>query len=86
MCSRRNTIESKDEMTAGINLTNRWLSHGLADEWLLDNGPEFHAEVFKAMCWELGIDMTYCRVRTPWLKPHVERVFANFQWLTCQLR
>ncbi len=78
----RNTIESKDEMTAGINLTNRWLSHGLADEWLLDNGPEFHAEVFKAMCWELGIDMTYCRVRTPWLKPHVERFFANFQWLT----
>lgn len=78
----RNTIESKDELTTAMKLTNRWLSHGLADEWLLDNGLEFHAEVFKAMCWELGIDMTYCRVRTPWLKPHVERFFANFKWLT----
>ncbi len=78
----RNTIESKDELTTALKLKNRWLSHGLADEWLLDNGLEFHANVFKAMCWELGIDMTYCRVRTPWLKPHVERFFANFKWLT----
>ncbi len=78
----RNTIESKDELTNGMKLANRWLSHGLADEWLLDNGLEFHAEAFKAMCWELGIDMTYCRVRTPWLKPHVERFFASLKWLT----
>jgi putative transposase len=78
----QNSIEAKDELTAGLKLQHRWMSHGLADEWLLDNGLEFHARVFKAMCWELGIDMTYCRVRTPWLKPHVERFFGNFKWLT----
>ena len=78
----RNSIELKDEMIAPLGLKNRWLSHGLADEFVLDNGLEFHAKVFKAICWHLGIDMTYCRVRTPWLKPHVERVFADLNWLT----
>ncbi len=78
----RNTFEAKDELTSPLKLEHRWLSHGLADEWLLDNGLEFHADVFKNMSWALGIDMTYCRVRTPWLKPHVERFFGNFKWLT----
>lgn len=78
----RNSIEIKDEMIAPLGLKNRWLSHGLADEFVLDNGLEFHAKVFKSICWHLGIDMTYCRVRTPWLKPHVERVFADLNFLT----
>ncbi len=78
----RNSIELKDEMIAPLGLKNQWLSHGLADEFVLDNGLEFHAKVFKSICWNLGIDMTYCRVRTPWLKPHVERVFADLNWLT----
>ena len=78
----RNSIEIKDDLIAPLGLKNRWLSHGLADEFVLDNGLEFHAKVFKSMCWHLGIDMTYCRVRTPWLKPHVERVFADLNWLT----
>ena len=78
----RNSIELKDEMIAPLGLKNRWFSHGLADEFVLDNGLEFHAKVFKSICWNLGIDMTYCRVRTPWLKPHVERVFADLNWLT----
>jgi putative transposase len=78
----RNSIEIKDDLIAPLGLRNRWLSHGLADEFVLDNGLEFHAKVFQSMCWQLGIDMTYCRVRTPWLKPHVERVFADLNWLT----
>jgi putative transposase len=59
-----------------------WLSHGLADEFLLDNGMEFHAHSFKQMAWSLGSHITYCRVRTPWLKPHVERFFANLKFLS----
>jgi putative transposase len=78
----RNSIEVKDEKIAHLGLENRWLSHGLADEFVLDNGLEFHAKTFKSICWNLGIDITYCRVRTPWLKPHVERFFANLDWLT----
>lgn len=78
----RNSIEIKDEMIAPLDLKNRWLSHGLADEFVLDNGLEFHANTFKSICWSLGIDITYCRVRTPWLKPHVERFFRDLNWLT----
>ena len=78
----RNSIEPKDEMIASLGLKNRWLAQGLADEFVLDNGLEFHSKVFKSICWHLGIDMTYCRVRTPWLKPHVERFFADLNWLT----
>ncbi|MCR5883727.1 transposase family protein [Rhizobacter sp. J219] len=78
----RNAIEPKGELPPGFNLENRWLSYGVADEYVLDNGLEFHAAAFKRMCWSLGSDMTYCRVRTPWLKPHVERFFAGLDHLT----
>jgi putative transposase len=76
------SIITKDDLTSGIQLEHKWLSHGIADEWQLDNGMEFHSRQFKALCWELGTDMTYCRVRTPWLKPHVERFFGELNWLT----
>ncbi len=78
----KNSFLPKDDLIRGFDLKNPWLSHGLADEWVLDNGMEFHSKIFKAICWELKIDMTYCRVRTPWLKPHVERFFADLNWLT----
>ncbi|MNK92632.1 Transposon Tn7 transposition protein TnsB [compost metagenome] len=78
----RSSVLPKDELTAELGLTRPWLSYGLADEWLLDNGLEFHSHAFKRMSWELGIDMTYCRVRTPWLKPHVERFFSELDFLT----
>lgn len=78
----RSAMEIKDEVVAGFKLRNPWLSHGLADEWVVDNGLEFHSKSFKAMSWALGVDITYCRVRTPWLKPHVERFFADLKWLT----
>jgi putative transposase len=78
----KNSFLPKDDLIRGFDLKNPWLSHGLADEWMLDNGLEFHSRIFKAICWELKIDMTFCRVRTPWLKPHVERFFADLNWLT----
>lgn len=78
----RSSLMPKAELISNLGLDNPWLSHGLADEWVLDNGLEFHSLAFKGMSWELGIDMTYCRVRTPWLKPHVERFFSGLNYLT----
>jgi len=78
----RSAIAHKDDVCSGVKLEHRWLAYGLPDEVVLDNGMEFHSKAFKAMCWELRTDMTFCRVRTPWLKPHVERFFANLDWLT----
>lgn len=78
----RNSILPKAELLAGLNLQNDWLSMGLGDEWVIDNGLEFHSFGFKTMAMSLGVDLMYCRVRTPWLKPHVERFFSTLNTLT----
>ncbi len=78
----RNSVVLKDELGQRLGLLTPWLSYGLADEWLLDNGLEFHAIAFRHVMWTLAIDVMYCRVRTPWLKPHVERFFGELNYLT----
>lgn len=78
----RNALMPKDEFTNGISLKNRWIAHGIPDQLILDNGMEFHARAFKLMAWELATQLMFCRVRTPWLKPHIERFFATLDYLT----
>lgn len=78
----RNAIIPKDDFAAGVKLANRWLAFGVPDEIFVDNGLEFHARIFKNMAWNLCSDLTFCRVRTPWLKPHVERFFATLDYLS----
>jgi len=78
----RNAVMLKDDLVKGLNLEHRWLASGLGDELVLDNGLEFHAKSFKLMSWDLGSNLMYCRVRTPWLKPHVERFFGTLNTLT----
>jgi putative transposase len=78
----RNVIRVKDKMVANAGLKHPWLSCGLPDELVVDNGLEFHSFAFKTMAMTLGTDITYCRVRTPWLKPHVERFFSTLNTLT----
>lgn len=78
----RNAVMPKGDLIKGLGLKNHWLAQGLGDEWILDNGLEFHSAAFKWMAWELAIDLMYCKVRTPWLKPHVERFFAGLDFLT----
>ena len=78
----RNVIRVKDKMVANAGLKHPWLSYGLPDELVVDNGLEFHSFAFKTMAMSLGTDITYCRVRTPWLKPHVERFFSTLNTLT----
>lgn len=78
----RCAIYPKDAITQGLSLEHSWLAAGIPDRLMLDNGLEFHSPVFQLMGWELGMDFTYCRVRTPWLKPHVERFFSTLDTLT----
>jgi putative transposase len=78
----RNALQPKDMLLTGLNITHPWLSHGLGDEWVVDNGLEFHSFGFRQIAMALGVDIMYCRVRTPWLKPRVERFFAGLDHLT----
>jgi putative transposase len=71
----KNAIRPKDDLVVTAGAEHDWIAYGVPDCMLLDNGMEFHSHAFKLIGWELGIDLEYCKVRTPWLKPKVERFF-----------
>lgn len=78
----KNAVMPKDDLIASSSLKHPWLAYGLGDEWVIDNGLEFHSFGFKMMAMALGVDLMYSRVRTPWLKPHVERFFSTLNTLS----
>jgi putative transposase len=78
----RSALQPKDEVIKLLGLSNPWYGDGLPDDAWVDNGLEFHSYVFKMIAMSLGFDITYCRVRTPWLKPRVERFFGTLNTLT----
>jgi len=78
----KNSIRPKHDIASAAETSKPWIAWGIGDCYLLDNGMEFHAYVFRRVAWELACDLEYCRVRFPWLKPHVERVFAELDYLT----
>lgn len=73
----KNAIRPKEDLVAAAGAEQPWLAFGIGECIVLDNGLEFHSGQFKLAAAELGMDIEYCRVRTPWLKPKVERFFAN---------
>lgn len=77
----KNAILPKDDLAKAAGTKKPWIAFGIGETLLLDNGMEFHSAQFQLAAWELGIDLEYCRVRTPWLKPKVERFFLNLDFL-----
>ncbi|MDP9967525.1 putative transposase [Variovorax paradoxus] len=78
----KNAIQPKDEIGQAAGTKQPWIAFGIGETIVLDNGLEFHSPQFQLAAWELGVDLEYCRVRTPWLKPKVERFFANLDHFT----
>jgi len=75
-------IQPKDIFTDNASyLTNPWLGCGIPEEIAVDNGLEFHSQQFRQVAWELQTVLEYCRVRTPWSKAAVERVFRDLDFL-----
>lgn len=68
----------KDEFNKILDPATPWLGYGLCDMLALDNGLEFHSPQFKMMAMQLCIDIQYCAVRQPWLKPFVERALGKY--------
>lgn len=77
----KNAIRPKDDLVAAAGGSTPWIALGVSEGFTLDNGMEFHAKSFQLACWELAADMEFCKVRTPWMKPHVERFFASLDFL-----
>ncbi len=78
----RNTISLKDAICRSSGTSNPWLASGIPDLLLLDNGLEFHAHTCFRISRDIGMDITFAAVRTPWSKPHIERFFADLGYLT----
>lgn len=78
----RNTISLKDAICRSSGTTNPWLASGIPDLLLLDNGLEFHSHTCFRISRDIGMDITFAAVRTPWSKPHIERFFADLGYLT----
>lgn len=72
-------ILPKDDLMNCIpEVDRRWTAMGCAEMYVVDNGLEFHAAVFRRIAWELRTDVIYNPVRQPWLKSSVERVMLEF--------
>ena len=77
----KNCIRPKDDIVLAAETENPWIAVGLPEGLILDNGMEFHAHSLRLAALELSVDIDYCRVRMPLLKPKVERFFADLDQL-----
>lgn len=78
----KNGVMPKDDWAAMAGLSKPWLGFGIPEMLVFDNGLEFHSRQLRLVAWELGVDIKYCRTRMPWVKPRVERFFAELDYLT----
>jgi putative transposase len=56
---------------------HRWVAYGLPEEIVTDNDRTHHGAAVIDACNSLGITLTYCKVKKPWQKPHIERFFKS---------
>jgi putative transposase len=71
-------IAPKDDYVKGAGLQQQWLGMGIPELLVVDNGLEFHSPQFAQVAFQLGVDLEYCAVRQPWLKPRVERALGAY--------
>lgn len=77
----KSSILPKTSLALEAGCQMPWAAWGVGDTFLLDNGLEFHCNVFRHVAWELSTDVEYCAVRQPWVKPHAERTLLNLDFI-----
>lgn len=70
-------ISPKDEYVTRNSLAANWLPYGIPGLMVVDNGLEFHSPQFHDIAMYLNMDLRFCAVRQPWLKPFVERTLGE---------
>lgn len=70
-------ISPKDEYVKQNQLSVKWLPFGIPCLMVVDNGLEFHSPQFHDIAMYLSMDLRFCAVRQPWLKPFVERTLGE---------
>lgn len=71
-------IQPKDEYCTKLGLSVKWLPYGIPVLMVVDNGLEFHSPQFHQIGMHLSMDLRFCAVRQPWLKPFVERSLKTY--------
>lgn len=74
----KHAMSPKPDYRAVIpRLEHQMLGEGIPDELVMDNGLEFHSPQLTTVAMQLGMDLQWCAVRQPWLKPFVERAMGT---------
>lgn len=60
-------------------LKHEWMAFGPGIIYVSDNGLDFRSPQYRRAILELGGYYSYCRSRTPWHKPFIERVFRSLR-------
>jgi len=59
------------------SIHGNWPMHGIPELMVADNGLEFHGYALKALCSEIGINLSFCPRKRGWSKGSVERVIGT---------
>lgn len=73
----RLALEPKDHLTKPIPTKNEWITPGLWECLVVDNGLAFQSPQLQKIALALGCELEYCPVRKPWFKPNVERAIGE---------
>ncbi|MGZ0102194.1 hypothetical protein [Achromobacter sp. KK8] len=74
----RMALTLKDDVVAGIDLKNEWVTPGMWECLVVDNALAFQSPQLKRIANVLGCDLEFGPVRRPWFKPTVERYMLEF--------
>ena len=70
-------LRPKDDLTSLVPTKNEWITPGLWETLVVDNGLAFQSQQLRNIALQLGCDLEYCPTRKPWFKPHVERAILE---------
>lgn len=72
-------VSKTSRATAIIHLfRDRMLAWGVPDELKTDNGSDYKSQHVQRATTLLDIHQIFCKHRSPWEKPHIERFFGTF--------
>jgi len=76
-CFKHAFLGKQFPSTSSPTAQHKWVAYGLPEEIVTDNDRTHHGAAVIDACNSLGITLTYCKVKKPWQKPHIERFFKS---------
>lgn len=77
MLALKNAISVKKIKEKYKDVKHEWLSYGLPETLIVDNGKDFKSQHLKNACARLGIELDFNLPKQPWQKPEIERFFRT---------